>query len=54
MTGENFLKHPAKAKVVVAIGNVPVGEAEIGEMVFETTNNRLYIRLLRIGIGTKG
>ncbi len=46
MTGENFIKHPAKAKIVTAIENVPIGEAELGEMVFETTNNRLYIRIL--------
>lgn len=46
MTGENFIKHPAKAKIVTAITNVPVGEAELGEMYFETTNNRLYIRII--------
>ena len=46
MTGENFIKSPAKVKIVTSINNVPLGEAELGELYFDTTENRLYVRIL--------
>ncbi len=45
MTDENFIKHPAKAKIVTNILNVPLGEAELGEMFICLANNRLYVRI---------
>ena len=45
-TDINFIKHPPKVKIVKVITNVPLGEAEIGEMFYCLTNNRLYIRIV--------
>uniref|UniRef100_A0A6M3IPW0 Uncharacterized protein n=1 Tax=viral metagenome TaxID=1070528 RepID=A0A6M3IPW0_9ZZZZ len=42
----NYIKHPAKLSVVANIANVPLGQAEIGEMFYCLTNNRLYVRIV--------
>lgn len=43
MGSQNFNK-PAKAKVVATLPKV--GNAEIGELYYDTTNNRLYVRVI--------
>jgi len=45
MAEDNFITHPAKVKVVVAIANVSLANAEVGELFYDSTANRLYIRL---------
>jgi len=45
MTGLNFVKFPAKAAIVANILNVSLGQAELGEMYYCLTNNRIYIRI---------
>jgi len=36
---------PAKVKVVTDISNVPLGDAELGEMYYDLTTNYLNIRI---------
>ena len=46
MADENFVKHPAKVKVVADINNVPLGEAEIGETFYDNATGYFYIRVV--------
>ena len=46
MAEDNFITHPAKVKVVVSIANVSLADTEIGELVYDSTLNRLNIRLV--------
>ena len=43
---ENSFNEPAKAKIVTTISNVALGDAEIGELFYDSATNRLYIRLV--------
>lgn len=43
MGTQNFTK-PAKAKIVNNLP--PIGNAEKGELYYDATNNRLYIRIV--------
>jgi len=44
MTGENFIKQPAKAKIVTTLPDV--GEAELGELWYDATNGKLCLRII--------
>lgn len=44
MTQAQTFVEPAKVKMVTAITNVSLGEAELGELYFDLSNNGLYIR----------
>lgn len=36
---------PAKVRVVTEIGNVPIGDVELGELIYDETAKKLYIKV---------
>ena len=46
MTENNNVTHPPKVKVVTTINNINIGNAEIGELFYDSATHRLYVRVV--------
>lgn len=44
MTINPTFVEPAKVKIVTTINNVPLADAEDGELYYDATTNRLYLK----------